>query len=246
MTATVESMRQSRQTVPNWDQELDLHRRGCTLVAGVDEAGRGAWAGPLVAGAVILPHPARLTSGKAASALASELACLRDSKMLSASMRERLLGTIQSVALAVGVGIVSPGLIDAIGLGPANRLAMSRAVYNLGVQPHFLLVDAFRLPSIRVPHRPIIRGDATCMTIAAASIVAKVTRDRMMEEQEAHYPGYGFAQHKGYGTRLHTGAIGELGVLQIHRRSFAPIKAIVSGEPLDGSVMSVDGDECAL
>ncbi len=245
MTAIVESMRQSRRIAPDWNHELELHRGDCTLIAGVDEAGRGAWAGPLVAGAVILPHPDLLAPGKLADELASELACLRDSKMLSAAMRDRLLEAIKSVALAVGVGVVSPGLIDAIGLGPANRLAMSRAVYDLGVQPHFLLVDAFRLPSICVPHRPIIKGDATCMTVAAASIVAKVTRDRMMEEQEAYYPGYGFAQHKGYGTRLHASALGELGVLPIHRRSFAPIKALVSGEPLAESLISVLGDECA-
>ncbi len=211
------------------------------MIAGVDEAGRGAWAGPLVAGAVILPHPDLLAS----DVLAPELAYLRDSKMLSAATREKLLEVIKSVALAVGVGVVSPGLIDAIGLGPANRLAMSRAVHNMGVQPHFLLVDAFRLPSMHVPHRPIIKGDATCMTIAAASIVAKVTRDRMMEEQEAYYPGYGFARHKGYGTRLHASALGELGLLPIHRRSFAPIKALISGQPLTERAISVLGDECA-
>jgi ribonuclease HII len=123
---------------------------------------------------------------------------------------------------------VSPALLDVIGVGPANRLAMARAVRALEVRPDFLLLDAFRLPSMPIPQRPIIKGDATCMSISAASVVAKVTRDRMMCELDAAYPGYGFAQHKGYGTQLHAEALDRLGVLPIHRRSFAPIGRFAS------------------
>jgi ribonuclease HII len=217
--------------VPDWKNELELHARGYRLIAGVDEAGRGAWAGPLVAGAVVFPHPEEVTSSLTADDLLEALSCLKDSKMLSALLREKLLPAIQSLAVATGVGIVSPGLVDVIGVGPANRLAMSRAVRDLGVWPDFLLLDAFRVPSFPVPQRPIVKGDATCMSIAAASIVAKVARDRIMCGHDADYPGYSFAQHKGYGTRMHVSALSTLGVSPLHRRSYAPIKAMVLGLP---------------
>jgi ribonuclease HII len=160
-------------------------------------------------------------------ALAAKLSLLRDSKMLSPAVREKLLEAVQAMACAVGVGVVSAALIDVIGVGPANRLAMSRAVRNLGIWPDFLLVDAFKIHSMPIPQRPIIKGDATCMTIAAASVVAKVTRDHIMEALDAEYPGYEFAQHKGYGTRLHVAALLRLGVSPIHRRCFAPIGAML-------------------
>ena len=220
-----------RRVVPDWKNELELHARGYKLIAGVDEAGRGAWAGPLVAGAVVFPHPEEVTSSLTADDLLEALSCLKDSKMLSALLREKLLPAIQSLALATGVGIVSPGLVDAIGVGPANRLAMSRAVRDLGVWPDFLLLDAFRVPAFPVPQRPIVKGDATCMSIAAASIVAKVARDRIMCGHDADYPGYSFAQHKGYGTRMHVNALSTLGVSPLHRRSYAPIKAMMLGLP---------------
>ena len=187
-------------------------------MAGVDEAGRGAWAGPLVAASVVLPHPDTLASMNEAEKLIEEIECLRDSKMLSATVRERLMGAVRSVALAVGVG-------------PANRLAMARSVRDLGTWPDYLLLDAFRVPAMPIRQRAIIKGDATCMSIAAASIVAKVARDHIMHEQDALYPGYGFAQHKGYGTRQHVDALMRLGVSPIHRRSYAPIKAIMAGLP---------------
>jgi ribonuclease HII len=215
--------------VPTWDHEVELRSAGYELVAGVDEAGRGAWAGPLVAGAVILPPPLVLATIE--EELAVEIGRVRDSKMLTKKARERLLEAIQRVALATGVGVVSAALVDVIGVGPANRLAMTRAVRALEVQPDFVLVDAFKLPSMRVPHKPIIKGDATCMSIAAASVLAKVARDHMMECEDAAHPDYGFAQHKGYGTRAHVEAIQRQGVAPIHRRSYAPIQAMMAGLP---------------
>jgi ribonuclease HII len=217
--------------VPTWDHELELHAAGRTLVAGVDEAGRGAWAGPLVAAAVVFPSPLPISAPECPGDLASELGRLRDSKLLSACVREELLDCIKVVALAVGVGIVSPGLVDVIGVGPANRLAMARAVRDLGVWPEFLLLDAFPLRAMPIPQRPIIKGDATVMSIAAASVVAKVARDRIMCDLDVVYPDYGFAQHKGYGTRLHVDALVERGISPVHRRSYAPIKAIEAGLP---------------
>jgi len=216
--------------VPTWDNEMGLHAEGYKLPAGVDEAGRGAWAGPLVAAAVIFPHPRTFSEAACPPGLAAELDRLRDSKLLSACVREELLECVRATALAVGVGVVSPELADVIGIGPANRIAMARAVRDLGTWPDFLLLDAFRLPTMPLPQRAIIKGDATCMSIAAASIVAKVTRDHIMQEVGVHYPGYGFDQHKGYGTRSHVEALLRLGVSPHHRRSFAPIKALLNGE----------------
>ncbi|MFL5735072.1 MAG: ribonuclease HII [Chloroflexia bacterium] len=223
--------------VPTWDHEIELRSRGYRLVAGVDEAGRGAWAGPLVAAAVVFA-PEAFGEAACATGRYEELGRLRDSKLLSACVREELLDCVRMAALAVGVGVVTSGLIDAIGLGPANRLAMARAVRALAgsqgsthaLLPDFLLIDAFKLPTMPIPQRPIIKGDATCMSIAAASVVAKVTRDRMLCQFDLEYPGYGFAQHKGYGTQQHAEALQSLGLLPIHRRSFAPIKALLPEE----------------
>lgn len=216
---------------PDWANEIDLHGRGYRLVAGVDEAGRGAWAGPLVAGAAMFRHPHEVASDSTAAEMVEALSCLKDSKMLSAIMREKLLPAIESLALATGVGVVSSAVVDAIGVGPANRLAMARAVRALGIWPDYLLIDAFRLPTMPLPQRPIVKGDATCMSIAAASIVAKVARDHIMCAHDAAYPGYSFARHKGYGTRVHVDAIASLGVSPLHRRSYAPIKAAILGLP---------------
>ena len=217
------------QVSPDWKHEYELHRAGHTLIAGVDEAGRGAWAGPLVAAAVIFPHPDTFTPGTYPDSLLAELDRLRDSKMLRECVREELIDSVYSTALAVGVGMVSPGLIDVIGLGAANRLAWARAVRDLGTWPDYLLLDAFRIRQLDIPQRPIIKGDACCMSIAAASIVAKVTRDRLMRDLNSSHPGYCFEQHKGYGTRAHVDALARLGVSSIHRTSYAPIKALLSG-----------------
>lgn len=224
----------TRRSIPSWDFEHDLYSKGYQSIAGVDEAGRGAWAGPLVAGAVVLPHPDALLDFPD---LAAGLADLRDSKMLTADTRERLISLIQQIAVGVGVGIVSSALIDVIGIGPANRLAWVRAINSMGVKPDHLLLDAFKLPAMRLPQKPIIRGDAVSMSIAAASIVAKVTRDRIMHEMDASHPGYGFARHKGYGTRLHSDSLRLNGVAPVHRKSFAPIRAAMLGqfEPLEPS-----------
>ncbi|MDQ6693272.1 MAG: ribonuclease HII [Chloroflexota bacterium] len=216
--------------VPDWEHEIDLCAKGHSMVAGVDEVGRGAWAGPLVAGAVILPSPDALRL-RGDTELLEELACLRDSKMLTRAKRERLLETVKTGAVATGIGLVSARLVDLIGLGPANRLAMARAVRALGVWPSYLVIDAFKLPAVPIPQKPIIRGDATCISIAAASVVAKVARDKIMDDWDAEYPGYGFASHKGYGTRAHIDALRQLGVSPLHRRSYAPIKAMLRGEP---------------
>jgi ribonuclease HII len=212
---------------PSWDFEHDLYAKGHCAIAGVDEAGRGAWAGPLVAGAVIMPHPEAI---ECEPAWADGLEELRDSKMLTPETRERLLPLIRAMAVGVGVGIVSPGLIDVIGIGPANRLAWVRALRSLGMRPDHLLLDAFKLPAMRIPQKAIIRGDEACISIAAASVVAKVTRDEIMRDLHETYPGWGFAQHKGYGTRHHTDAVRLLGVTPIHRKSFAPIKAAILGQ----------------
>jgi ribonuclease HII len=224
------------QKTPTWEHETDVCSHGYGLVAGVDEAGRGAWAGPLVAGAVILPHPSILQMGDPCGELAEGLASLRDSKMLSAHVREELLELIKRVAVGVGVGVVSSALLDTIGVGPANRLAMARAVRALSSKPDYLLLDAFRIHSMPLPQRPIIRGDATCISIAAASIVAKVARDRMMTELDPLYPEYGFSQHKGYGTRRHAEALLIHGATPAHRRSFAPIQAALTASNDEGCV----------
>ncbi len=189
-------------------------------MAGLDEAGRGAWAGPVVAAAVILPpEPARLRR---------HLAGVRDSKALTPAEREALFPEILRVALAVGVGMAGPEEIDAMGIVPATRRAMERALEALGVAPEALIVDALSLP-IPLPQRVLVQADARCLSVAAASIVAKVTRDRWMVEMDRVYPGYGFAGHKGYGTPAHRRALQEHGPSPIHRRSFAPVRSFGRG-----------------
>jgi len=198
---------------PDLQVELSLRRQGYQIIVGLDEVGRGAWAGPVVASAVALPlHLAGLES---------RLAGVRDSKQLSPRQRESLLPAIQNTALAVGVGFVSAAQIDRMGIVPATRQAMLLALVELGLYPDYLIIDALRLP-IHVPQRAIIRGDAQCLSIAAASIVAKVARDRWMAAQESCYPGYGFVRHKGYGTAQHRWALESLGTCPLHRMSFAP------------------------
>ncbi len=195
--------------------EAALWAAGYRAVAGVDEAGRGAWAGPVVAAAVILPPDA--------VACAPLLGAVCDSKQLSAAQRERLLPTIQAVALAWGVGSVSAAAIDAIGILPATRQAMVAAVARLAIPADYLLIDAVRLRELSLPQQALIHGDALSLSIAAASIIAKVTRDRLLAELDARYDGYGFARHKGYGTPEHRAALARLGPSPEHRRSFRPI-----------------------
>ena len=180
---------------------------GYGLIAGIDEVGRGPLAGPVMAGAVILPkdHP---------------ILYLNDSKKLTEKKREELHDVIMKEAVAVGIGMASEARIDEINILNATYEAMREAIGKLAPQPDILLNDAVKIPGVSIRQVPIIKGDAKSVSIAAASIVAKVTRDRLMAEYEKIYPGYGFAKNKGYGTAEHIAAIKEIGPCPIHRRSF--------------------------
>jgi len=205
---------------PNLDEEDKLKSQGYELIAGIDEVGRGALAGPVVASAVILPHPANL----------SWFGLVRDSKELNYRKRESLFDLINKEAIAVGIGIVPPQVIDSINILKATRLAMMQAVEKLPKQPNFLLIDRLSLSQCPIPQMGITRGDKSCLSIACASIIAKVTRDRIMEELDIMYPDYGFAQHKGYGTKKHLSCLRELGPSPIHRLYFAPVRNIITSQ----------------
>lgn len=180
---------------------------GYERICGIDEAGRGPLAGPVVAGAVILPKDC-------------EILGVNDSKKLSAKKRELLYDEIMEKAVAASVGIVSPRRIDEINILQATYEAMRKAVAGLGTEPDILLNDAVTIPEIVIPQIPIVKGDAKSVSIAAASIIAKVTRDRIMVEYESRFPGYGFASNKGYGSAEHIEALRRLGPTPIHRNSF--------------------------
>ncbi len=177
------------------------------FIGGIDEVGRGPLAGPVVAACVILPKDCKLLY-------------INDSKQLSEKKREELYDRILEEAVAVGIGSSSQELIDEINILQATYAAMREAISEMSVQPDQLLVDAVHIPGIAIPQRGIIKGDAQSISIAAASIVAKVTRDRLMVEMDAKYPGYGFAGNKGYGSAEHIAALREKGPCEIHRRSF--------------------------
>ena len=179
----------------------------CQYICGIDEVGRGPFAGPVVAGAVILPKD-------------DPILYLNDSKKLSEKKREALYDEIMERAVATGIGVVSPARIDEINILQATYEAMRQAIDGLGITPDMLLVDAVTIPNVSIRQTGIIKGDAKSVSIAAASILAKVTRDRMMEEYDKLYPEYGFAKHKGYGSKQHTDAIHEYGPCPIHRRTF--------------------------
>ena len=180
---------------------------GYGAVCGIDEVGRGPLAGPVVAGAVILPSDC-------------EILYLNDSKKLSEKKRELLYDEIMEKAVATGIGVISPARIDEINILQATYEAMRMAISNLKVQPSVLLNDAVTIPLVEIPQVPIIKGDAKSVSIAAASIIAKNTRDRIMLEYDAQYPQYGFAKHKGYPTAAHRQAIRQYGASPIHRTSF--------------------------
>jgi ribonuclease HII len=207
---------------PNLDEEDKLKAEGYELIAGIDEVGRGALAGPVVASAVILPHPAKRPW----------FGLVRDSKQLDAKKRETLFDLISKEAVAVGIGIVPPQVIDSVNILKATRLAMMQAVEKLDKQPHFLIIDRVTLSQCPIPQRGITRGDKLCLSIACASIIAKVTRDNMMKEFDIMYPGYGFAQHKGYGTGKHLCCLQKLGPSPIHRLYFAPVRNIIASQSL--------------
>lgn len=183
---------------------------GKEFIAGVDEVGRGPLAGPVVSAAVILPEDFNIVG-------------INDSKQLSLAKRNDLFDIIQEKALAVGVGIKDAAVIDQVNIYEASKLAMLEAIEQMPIQPDHLLVDAMTLP-LPISQESIIKGDAKSVSIAAASIIAKVTRDRMMEEYDVMYPGYGFPNNAGYGTKEHLTALEDLGVTPIHRRSFAPVR----------------------
>jgi len=205
-----------------------LWRSGVQSIAGIDEAGRGAWAGPVVAAAVILPcDPPAL-----ATVIGEGLGVtpVRDSKLLSPAQRESAATVIRSVAVGVGVGVVPAGVVDHCGIAFAGQLAFWRAARGLAVEPDYLLLDGFPLWSSRYPQLAVLQGDRRCLSIAAASVIAKVTRDGIMRELGAAYPQYGFGQNAGYGTRRHQAALAEIGPSPYHRRSYAPVAAMCGAD----------------
>ncbi|HEX2171176.1 MAG TPA: ribonuclease HII [Dehalococcoidia bacterium] len=208
------SKRLDRSIRPDLREERLARSEGCRWVAGVDEVGRGPLAGPLVAAAVVLPWRGAL----------SRLEGLRDSKQLAASQRDDLYERIRELAVAIGVAVAGPRQIDAVGIGRAGRQAMVEAVAALGLTPDWVLVDGLRVPDLTWPQRAIIGGDARCLSIAAASVVAKVVRDRLMIRLDEVEPAYGFARHKGYGTADHLRALRSHGPCAAHRQSFAPVR----------------------
>jgi ribonuclease HII len=209
--------------IPTLEFELALRAQGYHFVAGLDEAGRGAWAGPVVAAAVILPLDR--------TDLQQALDGVRDSKQLLPGAREALFDVICQIALEVGVGISAPAVIDRDGIVPATRRAMRRALGCLSLQPGHLILDHLQLTAVDLPQIAFPKADARSLSVAAASIIAKVTRDRLMVLLDRRYPGYGFARHKGYGTAAHQAALAELGPTPIHRMSFAPLSAYPKVKP---------------
>lgn len=221
---------------PTLEEELALSAQGYSFIAGLDEVGRGCLAGPVVAAAVILPLTDEITT---------QLEGVNDSKQLTAQKRERLYNVIQLHATAIGVGISSVATIDTHNILQATKYAMEQAITQLTPQPEALLLDAILLPRVALPQRSIIKGDARSLSIAAASIIAKVTRDHLMTQLHQEYPEYGFDQHKGYGTPVHLAALREHGVTDHHRRSFAPIKEMLFGlftQP-DDATSSIEGSQ---
>jgi ribonuclease HII len=192
--------------------ECEAWTRGFRRIAGLDEVGCGPLAGPVVAAAVILPRRCRTLIG------------LRDSKRLSEKQRENFFELIRDVAFGFGVGIVDAKIIDTVNIRQAARRAMEQALCQLSPPPDFLILDAIRLPNVTIEQRMVIKGDGLCMSVAAASVLAKVTRDRLMVEAHRSFPEYGFQEHKGYATAEHLRCLRRYGPCVLHRRSFQPIR----------------------
>ena len=205
--------------VPSFAEEKSLEAQGYRLIAGVDEVGRGALVGPVVAAAVILPHDVNVHWQDK----------VRESKQLSPATREFLFDHINEIAISVGIGISAHDVVDTQGIIEATRLAMKSAIDQLVPQPQYLLIDYMLLSEVQLPQKGITNGDSLCFSIACASIVAKVTRDRLMVEYDSIYPGYGLAGHKGYGTKEHLACLRQRGPCPIHRRSFQPVREIMQG-----------------
>ncbi|OJT23637.1 ribonuclease HII [Archangium sp. Cb G35] len=217
--------------------ENELWEQGHTHIAGVDEAGRGPLAGPVVAAAAILPRGWKLEG-------------LDDSKKIAdEARRDELAESIKREAVAWAVGLADSEEIDRINIRRASLLAMHRAVQGLGIQPDYVLLDAFTIPECTLPQRGIIKGDSLSLSIAAASVLAKTTRDRLMRDLDVQYPGYGLADHKGYPTAEHVQCIREKGVLPIHRRSFGPVREVLGlsvtvqvAGPIQGDLFSENSE----
>ena len=209
----------STRFINSFEFELPLWQSGITRIAGVDEAGRGPLAGPVVAAAAILP------SRWSETGLPAELAGLNDSKQLTEAQREKYFEFLTACAeIEFAVALVDAGVIDEINILQATHRAMNDALAQLQPLPPHALVDGRPVKTLRVPQTAIVKGDARSHSIAAASVLAKVTRDRLMLKYHAQFPEYGFAEHKGYGTAKHLAAIGKHGACAIHRKTFAPLK----------------------
>lgn len=202
---------------PSLAEERKLEAKGYRYIAGIDEVGRGALAGPVVAAAVILPCHIN----------APWLSQIKDSKQLSPAKRELLFPYINEAAISVGIGKVAAEVIDKEGIIRATRLAMKSAIDQLLPSAESLLIDYMLLPEVPLPQKGITKGDSLCLSIACASIIAKVARDHLMIEFDRIYAGYGLAQHKGYGTKKHIACLHRLGPSPIHRRSFRPVKYMI-------------------
>ena len=203
--------------LPSFDEERILEAQGYRLIAGIDEVGRGALAGPVVAAAIILPSHIG----------APWLNLVKDSKLLSPVKREFLFHHLHQTAIAFGVGLADHEVIDSLGIVKATQLAMKLAIGQLSPFPETLLIDYMYLPDVSLPQKGIKDGDYCCFSIASASIIAKVARDRLMIELDKAYPGYELVRHKGYGTPAHLACLHRLGPSPIHRRSFRPVKDII-------------------
>ena len=202
---------------PDLTFEKKLWKKGFTLVAGIDEAGRGAWAGPVVAASVILPADPKIIK---------KLCGVRDSKQMTARQRSLWVERIKELAVAWSVGLASNVEIDQLGILPATRLAMKRAIQGLSIRPQQLLIDAVKLPDVDIPQTSLIKGDVRVLSIAAASVLAKTARDAILCELDGQFPEYGFAHHKGYGTIYHRMQLKKHGASSVHRFSYAPIREL--------------------
>ena len=216
----------TRKINPTLEFERRLWKDGFTRIAGIDEAGRGAWAGPVCAAAVILPPDPSLRWTNRPSDLCLALNGVRDSKLMTPLAREIWAPRIKATALAWGVGFASAEEIDTLGILPATKLAATRALAVLAPNPgtlfpDYLITDYLIFPEIDLPQTALVKGDQLSLSVACASVLAKTARDAVMREQDGCFPGYGFARHKGYGTRVHQLALRKLGFCEIHRKSFS-------------------------
>ena len=202
--------------IDNKQYENELYSKGYKLIGGIDEVGRGPLVGPVVTACVILPEDFVLDG-------------LTDSKKLSEKKRDMFYDIIMEKAISVGIGIMDEDVIDKVHIYEATKLAMYQAVDNMSVKPDYILIDAMKLDKLDVPSTSIIKGDLKSITISAASVIAKVTRDRMMYELDDLYPNYGFKRHKGYPTKKHIEAINKYGLIPGYRKTYGPVKEILNG-----------------